>query len=76
MVLPLRLSHRRRSEKSDTSSGVTNPAAQQQALLQLLFTGAAPLPALPHGAPMATGLPFHGERGLHAYCANGLALAR
>lgn len=52
-----------------------NLAAQQQALLQLLFTGAAAPPALPHGAPAATGLPFHGERGLRAYRANGLALA-
>ena len=50
---------------------MTKLAGQQQALLQLLFTGAA----LPPGAAVATGLPFHGERGLRAYRANGLALA-
>ena len=46
-------------------------AGQQQALLQVLFTAAAPTP----GAAVASGLPFHGERGLRAYRANGLALA-
>ena len=50
---------------------MTKLAGQQQALLQVLFTAAAPRP----GADVATGLPFHGERGLRAYRANGLALA-
>ncbi|MEO6623277.1 MAG: DNA-binding domain-containing protein [Burkholderiaceae bacterium] len=54
---------------------MTRLAEQQQALLQQLFTPAV-LPAAPSRvAAVAPGLPFHGERGMRAYRANGLALA-